>query len=99
MTHIQRLDSILTGMLDVAPTNAQTLKVADAFVSVLSDSEILAQFGVARGALTNPQKAQIAVTGIRNEIKAKVRESLINASVRANLATVEALGNTAISDL
>ena len=75
MTNAQRLDSILTGIKDGAPTNGTILKVADAFVTILTDTEILQRYGVSRAALTNAQKTEIVVAAFRGFVKSVVESA------------------------
>lgn len=89
MTHIQRLESIITGVIDAAPTNAQTTKVANAFVDSKDDAYILELTGTARASLTNAQKAQIAVLTIKNIIKETVRIAPKEVVTRSIMTTAD----------
>lgn len=89
MTFIQRLDSILTGTKDAAPTNATAQKVSSAFVDSMNDAEILEQFGKTRDLLTNGEKAEVAVLAVKKYIRDKVQESPRAAALRAVYTTTQ----------
>lgn len=73
-TPLQRVTSVLTGLLDVAPTAAQSNSVADTYVGLLTDDQIRSQYGVERAALTNANKATIVLRAITARIKADMRQ-------------------------
>lgn len=98
-TMVQRLDQILTGLLDVIPTVGQTLKVADGYTSGVSDAAILAQFGTTRALLTNGQKAAIAVIGIRAHTLSEIRNNTRQNSIFNAAAAAESAADTAIGGL
>lgn len=82
MTPIQKLQSILEGILGQAPTNQQSLKVADAFLDSLMDSEILAKFDKIRDDVTQAEKARLVVQAVRKLIKDVVEQAPVNVKSR-----------------
>lgn len=82
MTPIQKLQSILEGILGQAPTNQQSLKVANAFLDSLMDSEILAMFEKPREEVTSNEKARLVVTAVRKLIKDVVEQAPVNVKNR-----------------
>lgn len=82
MTPIQKLQTILEGILGQAPTNQQSLKVANAFLDSLMDSEILAMFEKPREEVTSNEKARLVVTAVRKLIKDVVGQAPVNVKNR-----------------
>jgi len=82
MTPIQKLQSILEGILGQAPTNQQSLKVANAFLDSLMDSEILAKFDKIRDDVTQAEKASLVVQAVRKLIKDVVEQAPVNVKSR-----------------
>lgn len=82
MTPIQKLQSILEGILGQAPTNQQSLKVANAFLDSLMDSEILAIFDKIRDDVTQAEKASLVVQAVRKLIKDVVEQAPVNVKSR-----------------
>lgn len=82
MTPIQKLQTILEGILGQAPTNQQSLKVANAFLDSLMDSEILALFEKERADVTSAEKASLVVRAVRKLIKDVVEQAPVNVKSR-----------------
>lgn len=82
MTPIQKLQTILEGILGQAPTNQQSLKVANAFLDSLMDSEILAIFDKIRDDVTQAEKASLVVQAVRKLIKDVVEQAPVNVKSR-----------------
>lgn len=78
MTPIQKLTAILEGILGQAPTNPQLLKVSNAFLDSLTDSEIQSLFEKVRADVTNAEKASLVVKVVRNLIKHTVSQAPFN---------------------
>ena len=87
MTEPQRLDSIASGMINGTPTNGQLNKIADGYLRFLSKTDYLQMFGVVKASLTNAQKAQVAVTIIKNIIRETVKVSPKQVGER-NISTI-----------
>lgn len=96
-TPVQRFTSVLTGLLDSAPTVGQSNSVADTYAGMLTDDEIRARFGVERAALTNAHKATIVLRAITAYVRADMRRhaervETVNAQA-AIQAAAQAAGN------
>lgn len=96
-TPVQRFTSVLTGLLDAAPTVGQSNSVADTYAGLLTDDEIRARFGVERAALTNGHKATIVLRAITAYVRADMRRhaervETVNAQA-AIQAAAQAAGN------
>lgn len=94
-TYPQRLTSLLTAVLDAAPTAEQEAAIKDAYVGVLTDDAIRARFGAERAALTNANKAKIVVTDVRSEIRRTLREHARSVAEEAARGSVQQAENAA----
>lgn len=72
-TPIARLKAICDALIDGAATTAQVTALADAYVHITSDQELADTFNTTRDALTNAQKAQVAVQHMRREARTHLR--------------------------
>lgn len=74
-TAIQNSTSIITATFDpLIPTNAQMLKVANAFVHEASDEAIQAVFGKAKADLTTAEKARVMNAEVERWVRVKMRD-------------------------
>lgn len=94
-TYPQRLTSLLTAVLDAAPTAEQETAIKDAYVGALPDDTIRARFGVERVSLTNANKAKVVVTAVRSEICKQLKAHARRVAEAANQGTVQQAENAA----
>ena len=94
-TAVQRFNSVLTGLLDVAPTVSQSNKVADTYIELLTDDQIRAAFGVERAALTNAHRAAIVLRAITAYIRADMRRHAEHVETVNAQVTIQAAAQTA----
>lgn len=94
-TYPQRLTSLLTAVLDAAPTAEQETAIKDAYVGALTDDAIRARFGVERSALTNANKAKIVVTDVRSDIRRKLKDYARAVAEEAARGSVQQAANAA----
>lgn len=94
-----RLDSILTGLLDIAPTVVQSMKVRDGYLVGVSDAEILAQFGVVRAALTDTQKSAIAVVRMKQQVIEYIKNMTRTSNLGGAFVAADVAANTAVGGL
>ena len=80
-TPAQRYTSVMTGLLDAAPTAEQSTAVTNAFVAQASDELLLELFGAAhpgmtgaevRTALTNAERVTLVVYTMRRDVRERV---------------------------
>ena len=93
-THLENFISIMTGVLDAAPSNVQMTAVADSALAKVTDSELLGLFPNATRETLNPnQRALIANIIIRKLIRRMVRFEKVKTVNIANKPAMDAAAN------
>lgn len=74
-TPIQRITAIVDALLDATATSAQLTTVGDGYVNYVSDEYVMDNYGKAKADLTNSERAHIAVTVMRQQVKTFLKAS------------------------